>query len=108
MISNAAITGATLLGQLEELGFKNRFEFVMSSGDYGVRKPHPLIFQTAARRLQLETEAVWYVGDSYKHDVEGALAAGMTPVWYNADSSTARRSDVRTFHRWEEFSALIA
>ena len=108
VISNAAITGETLLWQLEGLGFKNRFEFVMYSGDYGVRKPHPLIFQTAARRLQLDPAAVWYVGDSYKHDVEGALTAGMTPVWFKADGSAPQQSDVRVFHCWEDFGALIA
>ena len=85
VVSNAPFTGQTLTWQLEEFGLDRFFEFIMSSGDYGVRKPHPALLRAAARRLGTDPEATWFVGDSPKYDVAGAANAGMVSVLYRPD-----------------------
>lgn len=62
---------------LEKLGLSDRFEFVLTSAEAGLSKPHPHIFQEAARRLALPPESIVHVGDSDWEDIEGAAAAGI-------------------------------
>lgn len=51
------------------------------SGDYSFAKPDIRIFQTAARKLNVEEKQCVYVGDIFSNDILGAYKAGMTPVW---------------------------
>lgn len=108
VVSNSTFTSATLAWQLGELGLRGSFEFVMSSGDYVVRKPHPLIFQTAARKLGVDADALWHVGDSLAFDVAGASSAGIRTIWFNPDGATADITPDHEISAWPEFAALIA
>lgn len=35
------------------------------------------------KKLDLSPEEVWFIGDSIKYDIKGAINAGIHPVWYN-------------------------
>ena len=59
------------------LGVSARFEGVITSARVGVRKPHPAIFEAALRLAGTPANETIYVGDSYKHDIEGARGVGM-------------------------------
>jgi putative hydrolase of the HAD superfamily len=83
ILSNAIFTEATLRGELRRHGLEDYFSFVMCSTDYGMQKPHPELFATAAGRFALAPEDIWFLGDSLHCDVTGALGAGMQAVWYN-------------------------
>jgi HAD superfamily hydrolase (TIGR01549 family) len=52
----------------------------ISSSEHGYNKPHPSIFRTALRLLQVTPEEAVMVGDNPKQDVEGALNIGMGAV----------------------------
>ena len=52
----------------------------VSSSEHGYMKPHRSIFDAALERAGVPASAALMVGDSLKHDVEGALAAGMRAV----------------------------
>ena len=52
----------------------------VSSSEHGYMKPHRSIFDAALERAGVPASAALMVGDSLKHDVEGALAAGMKAV----------------------------
>jgi putative hydrolase of the HAD superfamily len=54
-------------------------ECVVDSGNVGVMKPDPRIFQAAIDLLGLEPDQVWYVGDMPAIDVVGARRAGIRP-----------------------------
>ena len=43
-------------------------------------KPHPSIFEAASQLVGVEAADAVMVGDSVRHDVEGALRAGMRAV----------------------------
>jgi putative hydrolase of the HAD superfamily len=52
----------------------------VSSAEHGYMKPHRSIFDAALERAQVRPEESLMVGDSLKHDVEGALKAGLRAV----------------------------
>jgi putative hydrolase of the HAD superfamily len=65
---------------LEELGLTDLFEDVVEIPPE-LRKPRPEGFWHAAEVLGVEPGDLVYVGDSYRCDVQGGLAAGVRPVW---------------------------
>ena len=76
----------------------------MTSSDYLVRKPNPLLFEIALQKAGLCGEEVWYCGDNPKADIEGAAQVGIYPIWYdndlekgNRDGSTKNRRPVSMF-----------
>jgi putative hydrolase of the HAD superfamily len=66
--------------------FQSHFELrglidaTVSSVDHGFMKPHPAIFAEALQRLDARPADALMVGDSVRHDVEGALDAGLRAV----------------------------
>jgi putative hydrolase of the HAD superfamily len=66
---------------LTSIGFAHEFEFVLDSHDLGVEKPDPRIF------LDVPPARCAYVGDVVAIDVEGARAAGLHPVLFDAYGS---------------------
>jgi HAD superfamily hydrolase (TIGR01549 family) len=52
----------------------------ISSAEHGYMKPHRSIFDAALERAGVQAAQSMMVGDSLKHDVEGALKAGMRAV----------------------------
>ena len=82
VIRNLCWSGEALAARLQRLLPEHRFEFVISSSDYGVRKPNPLIFRAALSKAGLSPEDVWFCGDQIDADVFGAQSAGIFPVWY--------------------------
>lgn len=83
VLSNSSFTADNLKFELEQHGLHPNFEFIISSCDYCLRKPNKIIFDLARRKLGFKPGDIWFIGDSYKHDVEGAKNAGMFPIWYN-------------------------
>jgi HAD superfamily hydrolase (TIGR01549 family) len=84
--------------------FQSHFELqglisaTVSSSDHGLMKPHPSIFSAALQLLDVPAPAAVMVGDSVKHDVEGALGVGMRAVLLNRGDSAAP-AVVREDHR---------
>jgi putative hydrolase of the HAD superfamily len=112
VISNSMFAGPVLAWELARHGRAGAFRFVMSSSDYGLKKPHRSIFQTALARLGLPAEAVWHVGDSFANDVMGSAEAGLRAVWYNPSRSAPpdtpeHRPPYAELHRWDDFLALL-
>ena len=109
VVSNSTFSSQTLAWQIEDSGLGSFFEFVMSSADYVVRKPHPKILLTAAARLGVAPEATWYVGDSPRYDVAGAHHAGMVSVLYRPrpkpPEDPAPQLEVAS---WTELAAAVA
>jgi putative hydrolase of the HAD superfamily len=49
----------------------------VSSSEHGLMKPHPSIFRAALELMDVPPGESLMVGDSIRHDVEGALRVGM-------------------------------
>jgi len=52
----------------------------ISSSEHGHNKPHPSIFRTALRLLQVQADEAVMVGDSMKQDIIGAQGVGMRAI----------------------------
>jgi HAD superfamily hydrolase (TIGR01549 family) len=72
---------------LEREGVADLFETVVVSDEVGWRKPKPVIFELALRRLGLPAGEALFVGDRADIDVVGAQGVGMPVAWINRDSS---------------------
>ncbi len=83
IVTNTPFGGNTLMRELKVLGLDEMIRFVVTSADYGIRKPHPNIFLAAAGKFDLPPADVWMVGDNPAYDIAGAQAAGMKTIWYN-------------------------
>ncbi len=118
VISNLGFTGEALTRRLHRLLPEHRFEFVIASSDYGVRKPDPLIFRAALSRAGLTPEETWFCGDQIEADVFGAQAAGIFPVWYEEQTipnGFARKNaglhisgSHLHIHHWRELNKALA
>ena len=109
VLSNAIFTHTTLENDLQRLDLLNHFEFVMSSVDYCLRKPHSALFLAAAGRLDLSPEDIWFAGDNWDCDIEGAAAVGMKTIWYNPWNRPRPNGNRPTFEvkSWTEFLELV-
>jgi len=66
---------------LDQLDLNRFFDVILISGEIGYRKPHPLVFQMLSSELGFNPNEIAYVGDDPEPDVEGALGAGLQPIW---------------------------
>jgi putative hydrolase of the HAD superfamily len=109
VVSNSSFAAATLERELDRQGILHHFDFVISSADYGVRKPDPIIFEVALRRLGIDASRTWFAGDNVGYDVIGAHSAGIYPIAFNPRKeipTTVREHAV--ISRWNELIPLLA
>jgi HAD superfamily hydrolase (TIGR01549 family) len=64
-------------------GLRQRFDALIVSDEADVAKPHPDIFASALRQLNVARQDVLFIGDSLRDDYEGARAAGIDFCLYN-------------------------
>jgi putative hydrolase of the HAD superfamily len=79
--------------KLKVLGVGELVKAVVISGEHGVAKPDPAIFQLALDELGVDPKDAWCVGDSLATDVAGAHGAGVTAVWLNRPEHEVASSD---------------
>ena len=87
-VTSSAVYTPFLLWTLNRFGILGEFSDVLTSADAGFYKSHPGIYLASAERLGANPGQIVHVGDSFRFDVEGARAAGMTTVWVQGSSAT--------------------
>ncbi len=68
-------------GKIDALGLRPLVDAVVVSGDLGIKKPDPRIFEAAARVTGCRLSDAWMVGDSPENDVVGPHRLGIATVW---------------------------
>ena len=109
VLSNITYSGEALETRLQEVLPGHEFEFILATSEYMYRKPHRRIFEFALQKAELKPEEVWYIGDNYECDIEGAKNAGLFPVWYQGATEKAQepKEGILTVKSWEEVKALL-
>lgn len=95
---------------LERAGLLALLDGVVSSAVVGAAKPDPRVFAGALAAARCEPGAALFVGDSIERDVEGARAAGITPVLVAREESPPPASAdpaLRVVRRLTELRSLI-
>jgi len=108
VVSNTSFGEPVIRHELEKNRLADHLAFVMVSADYSIRKPNPLLLDTAAARLGVEPHDIWFVGDRLDTDVAGARAAGMTAVWFNRVRDQLSEDPDLTIHDWPAFTGYLA
>lgn len=67
--------------KLKGTGIAPYFSSVVISGDLGVSKPHPGIFDRSLQELGVSAREAVYVGDDLESDALGAKNVGMWAIW---------------------------
>ena len=83
VVSNIWSSSNLYLGEFKRVGIRNLFDVIIFSSDHGCIKPSPHIFAKAIEVLDVDRSRIVFVGDSLKHDIAGARAAGLSSVWIN-------------------------
>jgi putative hydrolase of the HAD superfamily len=82
------ITNGPLSHQMKKIEALNLKAFIpldaiFVSGDVGYTKPDVSIFDHVANKIGLIPTYCYYIGDSWRNDVIGAIDAGWKSVWFN-------------------------
>jgi len=102
VVSNSSFRGAVIQHELTKHGLGALLSVVVASADYAVRKPNPLLFETAASLLHLPPQDIWFVGDRHDTDVTGARASGMVSVWFRPPKDRGDQTADLVVSSWSE------
>ena len=78
LISNAP--GIFPINVLRRYGLDKYMDYMVTSYQVGVIKPHPKIFKTALEKLNVQPNEAIFVGDTPPIDIKGAKQVGMKTV----------------------------
>lgn len=92
IVSNTFVSASVLNRHIRELGLFEFFDFIYYSYMFNKRKPHPVMFLTAAKQLNLQPQEIVFVGDRIDNDIIGSLRAGMTPVLKKAHANVNKKA----------------
>lgn len=79
-VSNTLTAPALMRRRLAEFALLDHAEVAVFSVEHGVRKPNPVIYETALRLMGSEPEDVIFVGDRMREDVRAPQSLGMRGV----------------------------
>jgi HAD superfamily hydrolase (TIGR01509 family) len=105
LCSNAPFPPPLMYEQLERLRLSRYFDAVLFSSEIGWRKPDPRVFAEILKRLGLPARSVWYLGDEWEADIEGATAAGMRAIL--APGVKAPKEGAEQLSRWGDLLTML-
>jgi HAD superfamily hydrolase (TIGR01549 family) len=78
--------------EIETLRLGKYFDAVIIEGELGIGKPAPEVMRQAEKLMRFSGEEILFVGNSYKHDVLPARAAGWHHAWIRRPSDVSPTS----------------
>ena len=67
--------------KLRKLEIDKYIDCIVTSEEAGLEKPNPRMFELCLKKLGLQPQETFYVGDSFKKDIIGANSVGIFPIW---------------------------
>ena len=96
------------LKKLKQLQMLPLFDFLVSSEEANVEKPHPKLFRICAEKAGLKPEECLFIGDSLKKDVLGSQAAGMQALWFCPDpKKAAAHPEIQSISHYDQLKELL-
>lgn len=92
---------------VDGFGWRRWLDHLFVSADLGVEKPAPAIFAHAAAALGCAPFEILHVGDSWHHDIAGALAAGWHAAWLDTSDTPAADARAHRITRLEQVAELV-
>ena len=96
------------LQKLSLMGVGPYLDFVLTSEEAQVEKPHPEFFEKCVYKAGVKPEECIFVGDNVKKDVLGSLRCGLHGIWHQPDPKKETPEGViHRFSRYAELKDLI-
>jgi putative hydrolase of the HAD superfamily len=67
--------------KIDKLGLRKYMKTIIISGEVGISKPDPRIFDIALEQMGSSRDRTLFVGDYAPNDIKGAVNAGLISVW---------------------------
>ena len=71
--------------KLEAIGVTSYIDFIVTSEEAGVEKPHYHFFDICVEKAGVRPEECAFIGDNVKKDIEGAWESGLKGIWYTQE-----------------------
>lgn len=97
-------------GKIDLLGLRGYFHTIVISGEVGIWKPDPAIYQLALERLGTPADKTLFIGDHPVNDIQGAARAGMDTIWLkrnHAWDESLQAEPVAIIHELDELQRII-
>ena len=112
VITNNRYSAETVHWKLKKIFPEHEFDVILSSADVLYHKPDIRIFNLALKKLRMEANKVWFVGDSLEDDVKGAYQMGMETFWYVKhakmdETKINHREDCIVIWDWKEMENIL-
>ena len=100
------MTASIQFKKLETFGFCSYIDFIVTSQETGVEKPHPHFFEICVEKAGCTADSCVFIGDNLKKDVQGACDCGLFGVWYSQGKLPEKENEfpvITTFTDLEKF-----
>ena len=75
------------LKKLKILNILNYFDVIVTSEEVGIEKPSKQMFLTILDKMNLTKDEVILIGDSFEHDIKGALNINIFSYWFHKNNN---------------------
>jgi putative hydrolase of the HAD superfamily len=83
------------------------FDVIIATGEYGINKPDPRIYKIAAKQMGLKPKEIAFIGDTFATDIQGAVNAGMMPIWFEYERKCISQYPVKIVHGYDEIRHIF-
>lgn len=73
----------TQIQKLKHSGITHYFDYMITSEEAGIMKPHAAIFEMALQIAKAKASTSIMIGDTLEADIEGGINAGIDTVYFN-------------------------
>lgn len=93
---------------LKRAGLDTWIQQIFCARNLGFQKPQAEYFQAILKRLKTQPNHMVMIGDSYSSDIQGAVQAGLSAIWFNPLSKEQRQgAGYCTVHALSEIEAVL-
>lgn len=89
--------------KLEMIGAAPYIDFIVTSEEAGVEKPHYHFFDICVEKAGVLAEECAFIGDNVRKDIEGAWESGLKGIWYTQEKEPAEK---RYFPTLKSFAGI--
>jgi len=107
LIANTGVPGWVMDRNFRGVGLLEYFSVRVYSGDEGMEKPDPRIFDLAAKRAGLTNGKLLYMGDRPEKDMAGARAAGWSSVLFRSAVASSEGAADFEIDSWRDLVPIV-
>jgi putative hydrolase of the HAD superfamily len=100
------LTSDVQFEKIHKLNLFNYADYIVTSEEAGIEKPHPYMFLLALNKMSLTNKEVCMVGDNYQKDIIGASNLNIKSYWLNKSNEIHNHIN-KGIIEFDDFNTLI-